>query len=367
MRPMSAPRDESVSGPGARRRAIALVVVVLGALGLWRWAGGPRTPVHDFRGPTMGATYAVRVAHPLTESEHSAVRTLIEERVDRVEGLMSTYDPTSELSRFNRQRSTEPFPVTPELLEVVSLARLVSELSGGALDVTVGPLVEAWGFGPGAGLGGPLRPLPSDVELAALRERVGYALVELDLAAGTMRKTMPDVAVDVGAIATGYAAELVADGLRGLGLTNYLVDVGGELQAGGTGMRGRPWRIGVEVPDEPGGAVWGTVSLSDEGIATSGDYRDYYELEGVRYAHIVDPRSGRPIPMRGASVTVVHPRAALADAWATALTVLGPVEGMDVARREGLAAIFLEIVDGRVEAQLSPVMAARAEAIGAGG
>jgi thiamine biosynthesis lipoprotein len=345
------------------RRApiLALVALVaLAALTLW-WvrSGGGR--MHDFVGPTMGAGFTVRVAHELSEVERDRIQALIEERVGRIERLMSTYDTTSELSRLNRHESTAPFPVSAELLDVLTLAREVSERSGGAFDVTVAPLVEAWGFGAGGDLDGPLRPPPDDAELAVIGARVGYEHIEVDVEAGTVSKLVPGATIDVSGLATGYAAERVAADLRGLGLSNVLVDVGGELQASGAAPGGRDWRVGIERPDDMVGSVWGSMPLSEEGIATSGDYRDYYELDGARYAHIVDPRTRRPIPMRGTSVTVVHASAALADAWATALTVLGPVEGLEVARREGLAVLFLERTEEGVRSVLSPAMAARAE------
>jgi thiamine biosynthesis lipoprotein len=168
--------------------------------------------------------------------------------------------------------------------------------------------------------------------------------------------------VDLSGVAQGYAADLVAAALDELGLSSHLVDVGGELRASGARRSDRPWRVGIESPVEDA-SVWGTVDLRDEGVATSGDYRNWFEDAGARYAHIIDPRTGRPIAMRGVSVTVVHRSAALADAWATALCVLGPDEGFELARREGLAAAFITSREGAMEARLTPLMEARAEAI----
>lgn len=336
-----------------------LTLAALGAVAVWWLRSGSGESVQELVGVTMGTSYGVTVADDLAEADIERVRALIEERLDRVEGLMSTYDPESQLSRLNRHRGAEPFPVSREVLEVLALAREVSERSKGAFDVTVAPLVEAWGFGPGGDADGPLRAAPGEAELLVLRERVGYGLIALDPVAGTVTKSNPETSIDVSAIAKGYAAELVAAGLQELGLTDFLVEVGGELQARGTATGGRAWRVAIERPDDAAPGLWGSVELADEGIATSGDYRDYYEQAGVRYAHIIDSRTGRPISMRGASVTVLHARAALADAWATALTVLGPEEGLEVARREGLAAIFLRQEAGSVESFFSPAMAAR--------
>lgn len=344
--------------PRARLGGGALVFALVALALMVRWSrSGADDPVHELMGPTMGTSFRVLVAADLAEDDLERVRTVVEERLDRVNRLMSTYDTTSEISRFNRHGSTQAFPMSADLIEALTMARQVSERSGGTFDATVAPLVEAWGFGPGTGIDGPRAPRPSEADLVRLRERLGYEHVIVDRAAGTASKTHAEIRVDLSGIAKGYGAEAVSAGLAELGLTSFLVEVGGELAAVGT-RAGRPWRVGIERPDdEPG--IWGTVELSDEGIATSGDYRDYYEEDGVRYAHIIDPRTGRPVVSRGASVSVVHPSAAMADAWATALAVLGPDEGYEVARREGLAAVFVYGGEGGVRLSVTPELGAR--------
>jgi thiamine biosynthesis lipoprotein len=322
-----------------RRATVALLLslVLLGTLTVWRVRAGSTPSVHELTGHTMGTSFNVKVDADLQARELDRVREVIEARFDQVNRLMSTYDSTSELSHFNRHLSTDPFPVSTELLEVLAMARDISERSGGAFDVTVAPLVDAWGFGPGE------RPprTPDEPQLAALRESVGYRRILLDRAAGTVAKTSPETVVDLSAIAKGYGAERVTSDLLQLGLTRFLVEVGGELKAIGTRRDGRAWRVGIEVPDETARTLYGTVDLIDEAIATSGDYRNFRESEGVRYAHIIDPRTGSPIRFSGVSVSVVHNNAAMADAWATALTVLGPVVGHELAEREGIAALFV--------------------------
>jgi thiamine biosynthesis lipoprotein len=267
---------------------------------------------------------------------------------------MSTYDPTSQVSRLNQHASTEPLTLDREVLEVLELAHEVSERSGGAFDVTVAPLVDAWGFG----ATDPTEALPDGERLGELRSYVGYEGLTLDLGAMAVAKADPRIRIDLSGVAQGYAADLVAAALEARGLSSYLVDVGGEIRAAGVRRSGRPWRVGIESP-APDVPVWGTLELGDEGVATSGDYRNWFEQEGVRYAHIIDPRTGRPIAMRGASVTVVHESAALADAWATALCVLGPEEGYALASREGLAAIFITASESGLESRTTPAMAAR--------
>ncbi len=347
------PRDGTAIEP---RRVVILVAVLLvvAALGVWRHHAMVDDTIHDFAGATMGTSWSVRIDADLSGRGRDEARRAVQGRLDHVSSLMSTYDPESELSRFNRHTGTDAVPVSHELLAVLRLAREVSERSGGAFDVTVAPYVDAWGFGPSE----PRDP-PDDRELAALAPHVGYDRLVLDTVAGTVSKTDPQVRVDLSAIAKGYAADEVSEALGQLGLTSFLIEVGGELRAVGTRRDGKAWRVGIERPDESDPGYWGTVDLADGGIATSGDYRNYHEVDGVAYAHIVDPRSGRPIRMRGMSVTVVDSSTAAADAWATALTVLGPDDGYALARERGLAALFIVRAEGGLQSLMTTALSDR--------
>ncbi len=293
---------------------------------------------HEISGLTMGTFFNVTIDDSdVTAVELSRIRDTIQSRLDQVERLMSTYDTDSELSRFNRHESAVPFAASQQMLEVFSAALVVSERSDGAFDVTVKPLVDAWGFGP------PGRPPvpPADSVLAALAPAIGYRLVEVDLEAGTLTKANPKTVADLSAIAKGYGVDRVAAALDSLGLMGFLVEVGGEVKARGRKRDGSSWNVGIERPDTDRRTAYETLRLADAAVATSGDYRNHYEIDGIRYSHIIDPRTRAPIRHLGASVTVVHTEATFADAWATALSVLGPDQGMVVAEREGLAALFL--------------------------
>jgi thiamine biosynthesis lipoprotein len=328
-------------------------IVVAAAFASSRWGQG--AALHEFGGPTMGSFYHVTVDADLTTEDHQRIQAVIDERFERLERLLSSFDSTSEVSRFNKHTSTEPFPVSAEVIELLAITREVSERSGGALDVTVAPLVDAWGFGPVERTG----PVPDETRLAELLALVGYEGIVLDETAGTVAKVNPAMHIDLSAVGQGYAADEVAEALAGLGLTRFLVELSGELKAVGTRRDGRAWRVGIEAPHEAVRELWGTVDLTDEGVATSGDYRNYVEIEGVRYAHLVDPRSGRAVRMVGAAVTVVHPSAAVADAWDTALAVLGPEAGYALAEREGLAALFITRAGDRFEAKMTSALAGR--------
>lgn len=353
--------------PRFRLGPLALLFVLVVAALAVRWFGDAAADeAFELAGATMGTSYSVVVDADVSAANRERVRAALDQRFHELNRMMSTYDTASELSRFNRWASTQPLEASAELIDVLERAREVSERSGGALDVTVSPLVEAWGFGPASRIDDPLGPTPSEAELERLRQRVGFDQIVADPAAGTISKAHPETTVDLSAIAKGYAADVVSILLRELGYDHTLVEVGGELAASGTRRSGEPWRVGIESPDDQAPGVWGTLTLVDEGIATSGDYRDYYERGGVRYAHIIDPRTGRPITSRGASVTVVHESAAMADAWATALTVLGPEDGYELAVREGLAALFLRTAEGGIRPRATPALEGRVATVPSG-
>ncbi len=290
-------------------------------------------------GASMGTSWSVVLRAPdLRRARIREARQAVRKALDDVDHAMSTWDPDSEISRLNAHRSDRPFPLSAPTLRVLSVAQQVAARSGGAFDVTVRPLVALWGFGAGARVPG---DAPSEAELVAARAVVGYAKLKLDLDAGVARKRVFGLEVDLSALAKGYGVDRAAEALWALGFRNFLVEVGGELVARGERSGGGPWRVAVERPESEGRAIHGVVGLQNQAMATSGDYRSFYEAGGERRTHIIDPRTAAPIRHGLASVSVVHREAVWADAWATALSVLGPEEGPGVARREGLGAYFI--------------------------
>lgn len=294
--------------------------------------------VTTFSGATMAGTYAVKLARPgrLSAAAEAALAKEIFAAVDAVDRAMSTYRHDSELSRLNRHGADRAFAASPALAEVLAKAHAVSAASNGAFDVTIGPLVNAWGFGPSG-----RAALPSPTDIARLRERVDWRALALDSASDTVRKARPDAYADLSGIAQGYGADRIAAVLEGHGFGDYLVEVSGEVRARGVNADGVPWRIGIERPDAPDRTTHLVLPLADRALATSGDYRNWFEHDGRRYAHEIDPATGTPARHALASVSVVHPDCALADAWATALFVLGPDQGYALAERERLAAYFI--------------------------
>ncbi|RKZ37877.1 MAG: FAD:protein FMN transferase ApbE [Gammaproteobacteria bacterium] len=308
------------------------------ALALSACTGDTPTPKKlTFRGQTMGTTYQVTVAHQPADTDQATIGQEIAAVLARIEGRMSTYRPESELSRFNRDELTQWIPLSAETVTVVTAAQKISGLSDGAFDITVAPLVNLWGFGP--------RPRPAEPpaaeEVTAALARVGYQRLAVRQSPPALRKQHGTLSVDLSAIAKGYAVDQVAEALARRGLKHVLVDVGGELRALGNNPEGVPWRIAIETPDARRGKFQRTLVATNVGVATSGDYRNYFERDGRRYSHTIDPRSGRPIEHRLASVTVVAKSAMQADGLATALLVMGAEQGQQLAAREGIAALFI--------------------------
>ena len=285
----------------------------------------------------MGTTYSVKAVTETASAEPAALQTAIQHRLEEIESRMSHYRPDSELSRFNRFAATTPYPMSRETLNVVQQALAVNRVSGGAFDITVGSLVDAWGFGPSGRATSP----PDAVTLDRLLVRVGFDQLVVDVEASTLRKRHPAVTADLSAIAKGFAVDAVSATLVDFGVTSYLVEIGGELRAAGSNEDGLPWRIAIERPQPGPPIVQRIVPLMDGALATSGEYRNFYDLEGARVSHTIDPRTGRPVVHRLQSVSVVADRCALADALATALEVLGPDDGYALAVEQGWAALFV--------------------------
>ncbi len=289
--------------------------------------------VHEFSGRSMGTTWNVRLVAAAQLAREPVLRA-IQGALDEVVAQMSTWDAGSDLCRFNRAAAGAWQPLPDAFLEVIAAAREVAERSDGAFDPTAGALVDAWGFGPLAFAG-----LPHEADLARRRSLAGWRRLDLDPARRSLLQP-GGLALDLSAIAKGFGVDLVTRRLGALGFESYLVEVGGELRGTGVKPDGQPWWVRLEHPDA-GAEETTLLALHGLSVATSGDYRRWFEHEGARYSHTIDPRDGLPIRHGLASVTVIHASCMLADAWSTALNVLGPAAGPALANRLGLAARFL--------------------------
>lgn len=262
----------------------------------------------------------------------------VDARLAQINRQMSTYDPESELSRFNQSESTDWFEVSEETAKVVAFALEVAELSDGQFDPTVGPVVNLWGFGPD----GRRKEPPTDEQVAAALARVGYESVEARHDPPALKKSRADVYLDLSAVAKGYGVDEVSRVLADQGAEASMVEIGGEVVCRGAKPDGAAWRIGVEKPDERGRTIQTVVELSDAALATSGDYRNFFETDGVRYSHTINPKTGRPVEHQLAEVSVRAENCMKADAYATAILVMGPERGYNWARRHSVAALLIE-------------------------
>lgn len=291
------------------------------------------------QGHTMGTTYNIKVVATAEQVETLQLQQKIDAVLKKVNQEMSTYIPDSEISRFNKSTSLEPVEVSDGFARVLAESIRLGELSGGKLDITVGPLVNLWGFGPEQ------RPetVPSDEVLANTRARVG--LQNLHLNGNQLLKDIPNLYVDLSTTAKGYGVDVVAELIEANGIVNYLVEIGGEMRLRGFKHTGELWAIAIEKPIfDPSGdhrAVQQVIIPKDNAVATSGDYRNYFEADGQRFSHIIDPDTGKPINHNLVSVTVIVPSSMTADGLSTTLMVMGVEQGMAFAVKNDIAALFI--------------------------
>lgn len=286
----------------------------------------------------MGASYEIKIYAPGTGLDSAALSAEINRQLAEINRQMSNWQTESVLSRFNRSASGEWFELPAEFCSVMTEALRIGRLSGGAFDVTAGAVVNLWGFGPEQRT--KLPPAPAEIK-EALDAGVGSQYLELRTQPCALRKRKPGVYVDLSAIAKGFAVDAIAAYLDQGGYAHYLVEIGGEIKARGNKPGGTHWRIGIEKPLDHERATQAAVTLNNLAMATSGDYRNYFTVDGQRYSHTIDPATGWPITHALASVTVLHESTMTADALATALLILGPERGWDWALRHGIAAFFV--------------------------
>lgn len=315
----------------------ALAALLLAAIS--GCAETPREALWETTGKTMGTTYGIQIASCKATICNEQLISNISTRLARLDSQYSHYRKDSDLSQFNRHYSIDWFAASHEFVEIVELAREVSAASNGAFDITVGRAVETWGFGAG---NPPLPPAPTDVDLA--RNHSGYQKLESRYTPAGLRKLDPNLKLDLSAIVKGYAADQIALMLEFADLSNYVIDIGGELRVSGRRGDGELWRVGIASPAEDTPIAF-LLAPQTNAVATSGDYRNFYFSEGRRVSHTIDPARGEPVDHPLSSVTVIDPLGARADALATALMVMGPEAGFAFAEQRGIPALFLTRTD----------------------
>ncbi|WP_131079954.1 FAD:protein FMN transferase ApbE [Klebsiella quasipneumoniae] len=305
----------------------------------------PATPASTatvLDGKTMGTFWRVSVIG-VDEAKAQALRAKVQAQLDADDRLLSTWKNDSALMRFNHAADTRPWPVSEAMADIVTLSLRIGAKTHGAMDITVGPLVNLWGFGPDK------QPVatPDAQAIAAAKARTGLQQLQVINQSGRqfLQKDIPDLFVDLSTVGEGYAADHLARLMEQEGISRYLVSVGGALVSRGMNGEGKPWRVAIQKPTDQENAVQAIVDINGHGISTSGSYRNYYELDGKRISHVIDPQTGQPITHKLVSVTVIAPTALEADGWDTGLMVLGPEKAQQVVREQGLA-VYMIVKEG---------------------
>ena len=289
-------------------------------------------------GKTMGTQWRVSLAG-VPAAQAAGLREKIQQRLDADDHELSTWKKDSALSRFNQDRTMQPYPISSNMADIITVALRIGRLTDGAMDITVGPLVNLWGFGPDQ------QPphTPSQTDIAAAKALTGLRHLQVtERADGAwLQKDLPGLYVDLSTMGEGFATDHLARLMEEEGIANYLVSVGGAVLSRGHNPAGSPWRVAIQKPTDRENAAQALVDLQGHGISTSGSYRNYYELDGRRISHVINPQTGQPIEHRLVSATVIATTALEADGWDTGLMVLGSEKAQALALREHLAVYLI--------------------------
>jgi|TARA_Y100000031_G_C8190271_1_gene371054 thiamine biosynthesis lipoprotein len=275
----------------------------------------------EIKGYTMGTTYSIVYIQDQFTIGKARIQHKVDSVLNRLNQQMSTYIADSEISKFNSIKNTNTVTISSEFSEVVHRAQDVSRLSKGVFDITIMPLVRLWGFGPGIKGN---HTIPSEKEIDKVKKNIGFE--QLISFQNTIKKLNPEIEIDLNAIAKGFAVDCISDLLETLKIDNYLVEVGGEIRCGGKKKDGKSWTVGIDKPElenQMDRRIETVLNVSNSAVATSGDYRNFFKIDDIIYSHVINPNTGFPVQNRVASATVIAPHCTEADAWATALLVLG--------------------------------------------
>lgn len=307
----------------------------------------------ELAGSAQGTTYHIKTVLAGLDVKPEELRQQLEQTFSDIDAKLSNYRDDSEISRINANKSADWLPVSPEIAELIGIAKAVHAQSGGCYDLTVKPVFDLWGFSRHE------MKIPEQTDIDRTLKHVGLDKVSLDAANSRIRKQDPEVAIDLSSIAQGYTVGVVAKLLETRGIQNYLAEIGGEMKVKGRKANGQEWKIAVEKPTPFDREVQKILSIHQENgtaVMTSGTYRNFFEQGGQVYSHIIDPKTGGPVTHRLLSVTVLHDDPTWADAWSTALLCLGEKTGFDAAESAGLRALFIYGEDGQLKERFSSEM-----------
>ncbi|GKW24208.1 FAD:protein FMN transferase [Pectobacterium carotovorum subsp. carotovorum] len=308
-------------------------------------------PLLTIEGKTMGTFYSVKISGAISEDK-TQLQGEIDALLEQANNEISTYRDDSVLSRFNQHRGMDLHPISNGMADIIQTAFRIGNATNGAMDITIGPLVNLWGFGPQKQ---PTR-IPSQQQIDVARENIGLNHLHLlSTEQGEwIQKDLPDLYIDLSTLGEGYGADILAQLMMRKGITNYLVSVGGAISSRGVNAEGTPWRVAIQKPTDQENAAQAAVNLQGYAISTSGSYRNYFEEDNKRYSHIIDPETGRPITHQLVSATVIAPTALEADGWDTGLMVLGTEKALKLAEQQGLAVYLITKTDKGFNAVMTP-------------
>jgi len=324
------------------KKLAVIIILLIGLVCYLNFQHQTNEHLISFAGQTMGTTYHIKVlADKNTAIDNESLKNEIDQRLTQIDHKMSTYKDDSELSRFNQFTPQQWMLISPELMCVVNCGQKLSATTNGAFDITIGNLVNLWGFGPTINS----TVIPSTETINQLQQNIGYNKLKLQQSPPALFKENNSLYVDLSAIAKGYAVDAIAETIESNHINNFIVEIGGEIITRGHKTQELPWVVGVETPVVNERIIEKKLHLNGVAMATSGDYRNYFEQDGIRYSHTIDPRTGYPIKHQLASVTVIADNCMLADGLATAFMVMGPVRALAYAQKNNIA-IFMLIKHG---------------------
>ena len=335
------------------RLGLPVVICCLGVLVLYGMYKKPReSSMHLFQGKTMGTFYTIQVAGDLPETEE-ALQDEIRALLEQANAEISTYSSTSTLSRFNQYRGTDPQPISHGMADLILMALRVGHLTHDAMNITIGPLVNLWGFGPDKHM---LGTIPDQTDIDRARRNVGLQHLKLisESRGDFLQKDLPDLYVDLSCMGEGYGTALLSRLLDRKGIVNYLISLGNATFARGLNPAGQPWRVAIREPTDAAVEVRDEVCLQGYDISTSGSYLNYFEKGGKRYSHIIDPATGRPIDHHLVSASVIAPTPLEANAWDISMMVLGTEKAIELAREQGLAVYLVTKTEKGFTTYMSP-------------
>ncbi|MGK2889174.1 MAG: FAD:protein FMN transferase ApbE [Candidatus Malihini olakiniferum] len=312
-------------------------------------------PLTSLEGKTMGTYYSVKISGELPEDK-TQLQQEIDALLEHANNDISTYREDSTLSRFNRYQGSDPQPIPSGMADIILIAQRIGRATDNAMDITIGPLVNLWGFGPQK------QPVTIATQEQIDQGRKSIGLQHLTLISNSkgewLQKDLPSLYVDLSTLGEGYGADLLAQLMTRKGITNYLISVGGAISSRGVNGQGMPWRVAIQKPTNRENAVQAALNLQGYSTSTSGSYRNYFEQDDKRYSHVINPATGQPINHTLVSATVIAKTALEADGWDTGLMVLGTEKALKVAEQNGLAVYLLTKTESEFEAVMTPQLKA---------